>query len=175
MASNTRLPGFSIYKNKQNQNVYYDFVSKKGYLIFKENNRVYTLFSSRHVLAIIIFLILFLSFGISPIISLLIGLGCLLTLEICFRIFFLYKLPVDKTFVKGKRETIADSVANVSTLNKMSLGMFFSIAIVIVEIINLALNKYEGIELYGQYIIILVGILFFIIYLSAYKKKKNIK
>lgn len=55
---NKKVVGFNVYKNDKNQNIYYNHLTKKGYLIDDKNIEKFNLFNKRHFIAIAIGMII---------------------------------------------------------------------------------------------------------------------
>lgn len=165
------VTGFFIYKNKHNQNVYYDIIKKKGYIIYKDDEKKYTLYSSRLVMSFVLFVFLYWFFNLDLKLSIIVSLIALAVFEGMFRFRFLPSLIEDTTFKKEKREGLILSIAKTTGKNKLIVVTILGLVMIALGIVNILFYDYEGTKLLGQYVFIVIGVGFSLIYFLAYLKK----
>jgi hypothetical protein len=52
------VSGFSVYQDKHGRDVYYDFITKNGYLILESNAGQFSLYQKRFIIPLIVFALL---------------------------------------------------------------------------------------------------------------------
>ena len=104
MAGKTRVTGFNIYKDGKNRDIYYDMLTKEGYVITKYEVSKMNFYQKRFILPIIIFSLTYtidlfgFKFGVVGA-----GAAALLTL-VCTEFFFRFSCfsPFGKKAHKGR-------------------------------------------------------------------------
>ncbi|MBR0462367.1 MAG: hypothetical protein IJJ00_06620 [Erysipelotrichaceae bacterium] len=164
---NSNLSGLFIYKNKFNQNVHYDFFTKKAYIISKADEKKYGLFTSRLPLSIIISAMLILVLNVNTYIGIAAGIACYVFMTILFHKSFLENLVVDNKFVKYKRENIFVAVAKDMAIGRIIILIAVSIMIIALAIVNIKTNEMTSQQLLGQYLLMLFAAVFGAFYVIA--------
>ena len=158
----SNIGGMFIYKNKNNQNVYYDIITKKAYIITKQDENKYSVFSSRLVMSISLSILITWLIKISIPFAILAGVALYVITTLIFRLKFLPSLVEDTKFIKPKRSNIFHDSAKTTPLNKMIVGCVIILVIIALSIIEIKTNGAQGQKLIGQIIIISVASLYLI-------------
>ncbi len=105
----TNLRGMNIYKDSYGRSIYYDFLTKSGYLITPKDANLYVLYSKRFLIPLLLFIIIYEStiggrtLGFSE--SIIVCLAAVMMMEVLFRFHFLKHLTIIPNFkptsVKG--------------------------------------------------------------------------
>ena len=156
--NSTPLSGFFIYRNKYNQNVYYDIFTKNAYIISKDDEKQYNLYSSRLPMSIVLSVFLILVFNISPYIGIAAGAVAYVFFTNMFHKNFLGKLPIDSKFVRYKRENPFVTIAKETSLGKMIILIIVPVIIIVLTIINIKTAEMGSQQLLGQFILILLAL-----------------
>ena len=88
-SNNEQIGGFFIYKNSHNQNVYYDVFSKNAYIISKNDEKQYNIYSYRLVMSVVLGIMLILVFNMKLWVGVSAGILCYIIFSIMFRKKFL--------------------------------------------------------------------------------------
>lgn len=171
----SEINGLFIYKNKNNQNVFYDVLTKNAYIVDKANEDKYRVYQAIPIIGIMVALALiyYLKFGIIK--GIVVGFMLCVILYILLRILWLNKLQVDKKFVKYKKDNYALRISkrakNKSSLVLMILFAFIILMVSIYAIIN---GKDATIDILVCYAVAVFAIVFIGIYSLAlyYKNRK---
>lgn len=165
--NNQPISGFFIYKNSHNQNVYYDIFSKNAYIISKKDEKQYNIYSYRFVMSVVLGIMLVLVFNMKLWIGITAGILCYVIFSVLFRKRFLDNLPIDKKFVKTKRENLIVSLAKESSYGKLIMLLIVPIIIIVLAVINLKTGDLSDQQIIGQYVLILLAAAFAVVYGSA--------
>ena len=162
-----------VYEDGKNK-VYCGPFSNTGYILSNKEAKAYNIYSTRYYLP--------LSFAILAFIvssSLLISFICLIALfiimEIMFRKNVLANCPTIDNFIKPKRNSIFDVMAKKFVVLDLIVPLILSILLSIAIPINARYNNYQGIILYGNYVIsflVLLLAIFFLITIIKIRGKK---
>lgn len=162
-----------VYEDGKNK-VYCGPFSYTGYILSNKEAKAYNVYSTRYYLP--------LSFAILAFIvssSILISIVCLVALfiimEIMFRRNVLANCPTIDNFVKPKRNSIFDVMAKKFVVLDLIVPLILSILLSIAIPINAKYSNYQGIVLYGNYVIsifVFFLALFFLISIIKIRGKK---
>lgn len=171
--NNGTLAGKNIYRDKKNRIIYYDFISKKSYYIFNEDENKIFFYKNRFTILLFAAIL-----GVATILTKIqagiILLSLLIIIEIYYRLFVFKKLKIVKDKDIEKKEHISPIQAILETkprskiITLIVLYTIFSILIVvnaILENYSLAMNVLSG-------LLAVFGLYFAIIHLIALTKSK---
>ena len=164
-----KLGGMHIYIDTHGRAVYYDVLTKIGYVLDDYEN-TYRPYSMRFVIGI--FAAVLIKMFEAPLwLCVVLGFVAYAFMEVKFRL-FLKKLPQLLDFKPEKRAGIITTAANEET-KKIVLKLILYIALAVLIIINAYDQKYEGIILAANWLICLFGIYFAVIQVLALIKKNK--
>ncbi|WP_071441550.1 hypothetical protein [Traorella massiliensis] len=171
------VSGFSIYKDRHGRDVYYDFITKNGYLILESNVSQFNFYQKRLIIPLIAFALLLNyrigSFYIDIYMATAVAIIVLLAFEFFFRFRFLKSLTVIPNF-KPERKT--SYLEQINEKNEKS-SLFLKAILYILFGVLLAIYSYQkelnDIEFITMLIISLVICIYGIIYLVALAKRKK--
>ena len=172
-AANVR--GLNIYKDSYGRSVFYDRLTKCGYLITPKDANLYVLYSKRFIIPIFIFVMIFEStiagrvLGLSE--SIFVCLAAVMMMEVLFRFHYLKGLTAIPNFIPTVKEDFMTRMTK-----DMPKGMLIFKAILYfalsVLLILLAYSENYGTELFTLCVIVsFVGVIIGIVYLISYFKK----
>ena len=150
MAGKTKVTGFNIYKDGKNRDIYYDMLTKEGYVITKYEVSKMNFYQKRFILPIIIFSLTYtidlfgFKFGVLGA-----GAAALLTLvctEFFFRFRFLNKMMVVPNFVPNKQENYFHQLANSSPLSSLIVKGLLYIALGVLLVLFGYQESFQTIE-----------------------------
>ena len=150
MAGKTKVTGFNIYKDKKDRDIYYDMLTKEGYVITKYEVSKLNFYQKRFILPLIIFSLTYtinifgFKFGI-------IGAGAAAFLtfvcaEYFFRFRFLNSMMVVPNFVPDKQENYFHQLANSSSLSSLIVKGLLYIALGILLVVFGYQESFQTIE-----------------------------
>ncbi len=146
------LAGIFIYQDPKHGTIFYDIFTKKGYVLTSSDVRTYTLYTMMFPLSILIafgamslFKLNYVTTAIVFVIAYLIG-------ALAYRFLFFYKLPEAKNFKPVKKESILMYLARGYSSSRLVTLIFLLIALTVLMPIFANMENYEGINLYGSYL-----------------------
>ena len=170
------VSGFSIYQDKHGRDVYYDFITKNGYLILESNVTKFNFYQKRFIIPLITFALLLNyrigNFHIDLLAAGIIALIILVGFEFFFRFRFLRSLTTIPNFVPQRKTGFFDQINEKNEKNilliKALLYMLFGILLAVYTY-QKQMNTFETIIMLT---ISLVIAIYGIIYLIALTKRK---
>ncbi len=164
------LRGVSIYQEKK-RTVYYDVLTKSGYVINNAEVRNYMLFSNRHT-AIILGAVVIYYLSNNVVLSVGLGIAALVAVEFIFRKAFLHKLPEIKAYNRPKKQSYVDSIAADETVTRIILLLVIGVLLAFMLIYNIATGVYEDqLSVIMSYIVIAGAIVLTVLHGIALIKK----
>lgn len=150
------LGGINIFQDPKRGTIFYDFITKKGYILTSSDVKTYTIFSAMLPLCIIVAFAAASLFSFNYAIAILIFLALYIAVEITFRLMFFYKLPVAENWHSLKKENIIVSMAR--NFNNVRLIILIIMLVLLTALMPLYANmeKLQGINLYACYLISLI-------------------
>lgn len=164
-----KIVGANIYYDKKGNPIYYDFLTKKGYMLRDHNLKDYRMYSNRFIFSFG-FGILVEMFLKMPLLAVLSGVIALIVLEILFRKKFLPSLSLVGNFKKEKEESLIVKMAQ-TDVSKLIAKIICYLLISILLIVNLKMEGYEGLFAIASYLISAITLLIAILNLLALFKK----
>ncbi len=164
------LRGVSIYQEKK-RTVYYDVLTKSGYVINNAEVRNYMLFSNRHT-AIILGAVVIYYLSNNVVLSVGLGIAALVVVEFIFRKAFLHKLPEIKAYNRPKKQSYVDSIAADETVTRIILLLVIGVLLAFMLIYNIATGVYKDqLSVIMSYIVIAGAIVLTVLHGIALIKK----
>ncbi len=164
------LRGVSIYQEKK-RTVYYDVLTKSGYVINNAEVRNYMLFSNRHT-AIILGAVVIYYLSNNVVLSVGLGIAALVAVEFIFRKAFLHKLPEIKAYNRPKKQSYVDSIAADETVTRIILLLVIGVLLAFMLIYNIATGVYKDqLSVIMSYIVIAGAIVLTVLHGIALIKK----
>lgn len=170
MNPNLNVRGMNIYKDKSGRTIYYDRLTKSGYLIFPKNAKLYTFYSKRFIIPIIAFVLLY-NFNIGGHVinaseAGIIALVTLMIMEVLFRTHFLKSLTMISNFQPPAREDIITRMTKDTSKGMLIIKAVLYISLAVLLILLAYTEQYGNIEWIFCGILsagaAVVGILYFI-------------
>lgn len=129
------ISGRNIYLDRYGQTVYYDPLTKKGYLIDKKVEGKFYIYKNRYVL-ILIAIMLFSEYFPGWVQAVMTGVGICLVVEILFRFRFLPSLRQTTKFDRKNRQTMLKSIIDSKEPRKAILRVVLYLAFAVLIIVN---------------------------------------
>lgn len=170
------LSGLFIYQDPKRGTVYYDILSRKGFILTSSDVKTYTLYTAMLPLCMIAALLCTSFFHITYVSALLIFIALYLLAAIAFRIFFFYKLPEAENWKPRKRDNIIVSMATNFSKARLIILIFLLLALTVLMPAYAVIEKLDGFNLYASYILaFLTAIGSIIAFLALIRKVKDEK
>ena len=174
-----KVTGFNIYKDKKKRDIYYDVLTKEGYIITKYEVNKLNFYQKRFIIPIIIFSLTYtidlfgFKFGI-------IGAGAaallsFVCIEFFFRFRFLKSMSVVPNFVPDKQEDYFHQLANNAPLSNLIVKGLLYIALGVLLVIFGYQENFQVMEWFVCIIITIVVVVVGIFQLYAAVIKHNMK
>lgn len=139
-----QLTGRNVYHlHDKNQTIYYDDLSKTGYIITNQYVSKFSTWQMRLPLCILLAASLIL-FGINPFIAIAIGVVSFIIVTVLFHKLFLSKLPIRSNFEKPESKGLLRDIASRYPTNILNIFFVMFIMLAIVMIVNMVITKAEG-------------------------------
>ena len=171
------ISGFSIYQDKHGRDVYYDFITRNGYLILESNASQFNLYQKRLIIPLIVFALLLNyrigSFYINIYLAALAALIVLVGLEFLFRFRFLRSLTVIPNFRPERKMSYFEQVNERNEKNVLLMKALLYLLFGVLLGVYAFMKEMSTVELAILLIVSLVICIYGITYLVALKKKKK--
>ena len=177
MAGKTKVTGFNIYKDKRNRDVYYDVISKQGYIISQSDVSRLNFYQKRYIIPVVIFALTYtidlFGFKFGVIGASAVSLLSFIVTEYFFRFRFLKSMITVPNFIPNKQEDYFHQLATSSPLSSLILkGILYIILGCMLVVFGIQEN-FKTLEwivcIIITIILVIVGI--FQLYASYLKKK----
>ena len=173
----TAVSGFSIYQDKHGRDVYYDFITKNGYLILESNVTKFNFYQKRLIIPLIAFALLLNyrigNFHINLLTAGIVALIILAGFEFFFRFRFLRSLTTIPNFVPQRKISYFDQINEKNEKNVLLIKALLYILFGVLLAIYTYQQKMDTFETILMLIISLVIAIYGIIYLVALAKRKK--
>lgn len=168
------LSGLFIYQDPKRGTVFYDILSRKGYVLTSSDVSTYSVYTAMLPLCMILSLSMvslgWMDYGG----ALLMFLALMIIGEVLFRIFFFYKLPVAENWKRVKRENIILYTAKNFGIYRLLILIALLAALCLIMPFYAAYEKMSGLNLYATIVITAVtGIGLLICLIALIVKLKN--
>ena len=179
MPGKTKVTGFNIYKDKLNRDIYYDFLTKEGYVINSKNLSKFNFYKKRFIIPVILFALTYtlniagFEFGIAGASAL--AVISIIVTEFIFRFKFLKSAITVPNFVPNKKENYFHQLAESSDFLALVIKGILYIILGISLVIFGYQESFETIEWIACIIItvILIIVGFFQFYAAIIKKSNK--
>lgn len=133
--SNKTVPlrGLSIFQDERGRNIYFDRISKMGYVIQDKDVKMYTVYSNRYIIPITAAILLG-YFVVEPIWAALFAVVLIIVMEVMFRKRFLPSLTRMEKFKPTKRASMLQRVMDTNDKKKVLVQtlLYLSLAVLLV-------------------------------------------
>lgn len=165
------LKGLNIYQDRHHGTVYYDFVTKNGYILCNEDVRKYILSVAFFPVAIVIFYFS-LQLKLSTLTSALIAIGFYIIAQIVYRFAFLYKLPCVENYNKSNNTNFIDNLSEKYSKPRLIVLIVFLIALIATMSLYILTSDFiKNIQI-ALWMLVALVFVFLIITIIALKNKK---
>ena len=168
------LSGFSIFQDPKRGTIFYDIISRKGYILTSSDVRAYTLYTSMLPLCILAAFLAMSLFNLNYLSTFIIFVALYLTAFMAFRLFYFYKLPEAERWKPVKKESVFLYLARGYSKARLAILIFLLLALSILMPVYANIEQRTGIDLYGSYFLgaaAFVGMI--IVIISLIIKTKN--
>lgn len=171
------VSGFSVYQDKHGRDVYYDFITKNGYLILESNAGQFSLYQKRFIIPLIVFALLLNyrigSFYFDIYIAALAAIIVLVGLEFLFRFRFLRSLTVIPNFRPERKTSYLEQINKTNEKNVLLIKALLYLLFGVLLAVYAFMKEITELELIIMLIISVVICIYGIIYLVALAKRKK--
>ena len=168
------LAGINIYQDPKRGTVYYDWFTKKGYILTSSDVKTYTIYTSMMPLCILVAFAASSLFSLSYVVAIILCIALYAAVAVLFRIKFFYKLPEATNWHPVKKENIFISTARNLSIVRLVIIIVLLTALTIMMPIYASIEGMSGFNLFGTYLVTaatVVGLI--IIIVSLILKIKN--
>lgn len=167
------LRGFSIYQDKKGRTIYYDWISKNGYIIPESKYNSYTNYSIRLVISVLVGYLSALFLDNNYLAGALIGLSTYIAYTFVFHKRFLSTLSIIPNFKRPYRENYIDRNIKEMTKKRALSIIFVSLFLLVAIIANLLVNGYDIFILVLSIGLSLVAVGFMVVHIIILVKKEG--
>ena len=167
------LKGFNIYQDKKGRTVYYDWISKNGYIIPESKYNSYTNYSIRLVISVLVGYLSALFLDNNYLAGTLIGLSTYIAYTFVFHKRFLSTLSIIPNFKRPYRENYIDRNIKEMTKKRALSIVFVSLFLLVAIIANLLVNGYDIFILVLSIGLSLVAVGFTVVHIIILVKKEK--
>ena len=168
------LSGLFIYQDKKRGTVYYDILSRKGYVLTSSDVKMYLLYTAMLPICIIVAFIITSAFNMTYVPAFFIFVALYLLAAVIFRFTFFYKLPEAANWKPAKKENIFLSLARTYTKQRLIVLIILLLLLTIMMPLYSSMEGFTGINLYMTYFIsALTGVAMIITIIALIVKSKN--
>ena len=146
------LAGIFIYQDPKHGTIFYDIISRKGYILTSSDVRTYTFYTMTFPLCILLAFGTMSLFSLSYISGFIIFVAFYLLAALAFRFLFFYKLPVAYNFRPVKKESVFLYLARGYSSTRLIILICLLAALAILMPVYARMEHYEGVNLYSSYI-----------------------
>lgn len=174
--TNDEINGLFIYHDPKKGCVYYDFVTKNGYVMSKSDYQSYSKFSLLKLLSIASIYLFVQFLAVELWLAAVIGIGLFIAIEIIFRKTFIYTLPVVENYKPIKKDRLYVSMAKNMGMGRLIITTLVAITASTLIVIYAKMESFEGLNLIVTYLMALVMFAMFvngIIAMSVQLKNKQ--
>lgn len=147
------LSGMYIYQDPKRGTIFYDIITRKGYILTSSDVKTYTIFTAMLPLCLVLALGMLSLFPNNYVIPVICFLVMFITYQVLFRALFFYKLPVAEKWHPLKRENIFISMARNFSKPRLLLLIGMLTVLSILMPIYTKMQNLSGINLYASYIV----------------------
>ena len=147
------LSGMYIYQDPKRGTIFYDIITRKGYILTSSDVKTYTIFTAMLPLCLVLALGMLSLFPNNYVIPVICFLVMFITYQVLFRMLFFYKLPVAENWHPLKRENIFISMARNFSKPRLLLLIGMLTVLSILMPIYTKMQNLSGINLYASYIV----------------------
>ena len=148
------LSGMYIYQDPKRGTIFYDIITRKGYILTSSDVKTYMIFTAMLPLCLVLALGMLSLFPNNYVIPVICFLVMFITYQVLFRVLFFYKLPVAENWHPLKRENIFISMARNFSKPRLLLLIGMLTVLSILMPIYTKMQNLSGINLYASYTVI---------------------
>jgi len=168
----SEINGMFIYHDDKNRTIYWDIFTQKGYYLINEDVTKFMLDKfTLPIMGLLAYLLI--QFKVKPLISIGIAFGLYLICKILWRVLFLYKHTIIKSFNKGTLKDRFNELLKNYSRTKLILLVILCVALIVV--MTYSIFAYELEKVYFILFIALDALALIIIILSLIGIKFNAK
>ena len=181
MSNNTvtkasELSGLFIYQDPKRGTVFYDILTRKGYVLTSSDVKKYVLYSSTFSIAIAIAVLAHTLFHLPISYAVILFAFIYILSELIFRFTFFYKLPVAENWTPNKKDNLVTSFAKNYSKARLIILIVLLLILTILMPIYAKVSNLDQLSTIGAYIVSAITAIFAIINIIALitKNKNNL-
>ena len=144
------LSGIFIHQDPKRGTIYYDILSRKGYILTSSDVRMYSLYSAMLPLCIIAASLSVSLFHLNYLSATILFVAFYLLAAVAFRYFFFYKLPVAKNWKPAKTESIFLYFARGYSKQRLIVLIILLLLLGVLMPLYGRIEGFEGVNLVGS-------------------------
>ena len=147
------LSGLFIYQDPKRGTIFYDVVTKKGYILTSSDVKIYTIYSAMLPMCIIVSAGILSMFSMNYASALIVFIAMFILYESLFRAFFFYKLPVAENWHPIKKESLHVTMARGFSKQRLIILIVLLLLLSVMMPLYAIVENMQGINLYCSYIV----------------------
>jgi len=168
----SEVNGLFIYHEKNIGTVWYDILTKKGYILVNSDFKQYVLYTAVLPTAVLVGLMLYIMAKVGIVLSIVAFLVIFVAGELYFRFSFFYKLPVAKNWDKPRKQNITTKLSEKYNSTRLILLMILLYTICILSIGDIFIENIKAPAIYINIAMAAASLIFAIIVTIAKSKQK---
>ena len=171
--TNDEINGLFIYHDPKKGCVYYDIVTKNGYVLSRSDYPSFGKFTTLKILSLASIYLFVQLFSVELWLAAVIGVGLFIAIEVIFRKTFIYNMPVIENYKPIKKDRLYVSMAKNMGMIRLIITSVIAIITATLIIIYAEIEQYEGLNKIVTYIISLVIFTLFVNGIMAINVKRK--
>ncbi|MBR4461352.1 MAG: hypothetical protein IKS51_02070 [Erysipelotrichaceae bacterium] len=167
------LVGLFIYQDPKKGTIWYDFITKRTFVITSSDVKTYMIYTSMFSVCILAAFACMSIFSLNYVDTLIVFVVLMLLSMILFRIFYFYKLTEIEGYKLPKRDDIVTAMANNYSKTRLTVLIFLLLALAILMPFYAISENMTKINRYGSFALSGIAVIGIIISILALIKQKN--
>ena len=168
------LVGLSIYQDPKKGTIWYDFITKRTFVITNSDVKTYMIYTSMFSVCILAAFASMSFFSFSYVDALIVFVVLFLLSMVLFRIFYFYKLTEIEGYKLPKRENIIASMASIYSQGRLTALVFLLLALSVAMPLYAITSKMTGVSLYGSYVLAGIALIGSVLSVLALLKQRKL-
>ena len=169
----SELSGLFIYQDPKKGTIFYDILTRKGYVLTSKDVKKYVLYTSLFPISVLVSIFVMSTFKLSFVQTALVFAGIYLIGAIYARFMFFYKLPVADKWKPFKKESIVSQLANNYSSTRLIILLILLLLLTVMMPIYPSVTEMNTLNQYACYILSGVTAVFAILTIMALIKQKR--
>lgn len=168
------LVGLSIYQDPKRGTIWYDFITKRAFVITNSDVKNYMVYTSMFSICILVAFAFMSFFSLNYVDALIVFVVSYILLMILFRIFFFYKLIEVEGYKPPQREDLITMMANNYSKSRLTVLIFLLLALSILMPLYAINENMTSVNRYGSYVLSAIAVIGIILSVLALLKQRKL-